>query len=309
MDAIDRLRARLPYTGEAPFGSCFQQGAANVLDAMGLADAELAIGAAWGMSWQEGPRLSGGRRWAESVETICGLHVRRLRSDSWELAQERERELLEARLPVIAGVDSFGIPSPHQGRTHLVHAVIVLAGDAGGMTVCDPMNGPHPARMEMALYSELRAATCVERYEMIVCEGEVRSQLDPVAAVTTLALDAARHAEGDRAALAGFAEWVEENGADGLDVADVGAERMYAAKLLGAAAKESERLAPHAKALGSLTRRWYLLHTLVLESREGRSLSAGRVTRLLDDLMRREEDAREALLSTVELEVYGGSLR
>lgn len=309
MDAIERLRTHLPYTGEAPFGSCFQQGAANVLDAMGLSGAELAIGTAWGTSWPGGVKLHGSGRWAGSLEALCGLRVNRLYSESWEVARDRERELLAARLPVIAGVDSFGIFSPHQGRTHLVHAVVVLDDGGDGVTVCDPMNSPRPSRMEMASYAELRAAPCVERYEMFVCEGELTRQFNPFGAATTLALDAARNAERDRASLREFTGWVEENGAGGIDVADVGAERLYAAKLLGAVANEDGRFARHAKALGSLARRWYLLHTLVLECREGRPLSSGRVTSLLGDLGRREADAREALLLSMEDEVLAGGLQ
>jgi hypothetical protein len=304
MDTIDRLRTRLPYTGETPFGSCFQQGAANVLDAIGLEGADLAIGSAWGMSWRGGGKLSGGGRWIDSVGAICGLRVLRLHSHSWRVARERERELLAAGLPVIAGVDSFGILSPHQGRTHLVHAVIVLESDASGVTFCDPMNHPRPVRMEVAPYGELRAAACVERFELLVCEGRLTSQLDPVAAASTLALDAERNADQDRAAMAAFADWVEENGAEDLDVAEVGAERLYAAKLLGAAADADDRFAPHARALGSLARRWYLLHTLSLESRAGRALSVNRVVRLLDDLGRREADARVALLCAVADDIF-----
>lgn len=299
MDARTILRTHLPYTGEAPFGSCFQQGAANVLEALGLVDAELAIGTAWGASWQGGAKLGGSNRWVEGLRAISGLRVNRLRSDSWEVARDRERELLDARLPVIAGVDSFGIPSPHRGQTHLVHAVIVLDSDPGGVTFCDPMNRPCPARMSIAPYARLRAADCVERYEMLVCEGRPTRQLDPLRGARMLARDAARNMGRDSAAIAGFADWVELHGSGEIDVAEVGAERLYAAKLLGAAARRDSHFSSHAKTLASLARRWYLLHTLVLESRDGRSLSASRVTGMLRDLGRREADTREALASTI----------
>lgn len=305
MDAIDRLRMHLPYAGEAPFGSCFQQGIANVLGAMGLADAEQALGASWAISWHGGSRIGSDGGWIENVEAICGVRVRRISSSSWELARATELELLAARRPPVVGVDSFGIPSPHQGRTHLIHAVIAVDGDDRGVTVCDPMNNPDPTRIGLGPYAELRGATCVDRYEMLVCEGEVRNQLDPLAAVRTLTLDAVRSRDDDETALAGFSAWIAENGATGLDVADVGAERLYAAKLLSAAAVADDRFASHAKALGSLARRWYLLHTLALESDEaGRPLAADRATRLLEDLGRREVEARAALLSALESELY-----
>jgi len=304
-DAIARLWRGLSHTGEAPFGSCFQQGAANVLDAFGV-DAELAIGSACGTDWAGGPRLRGGGRWMEGLEDSCGLRVRRLHADSWEAAWEIEQETLAAGLPLVAGIDSFGIPSPHQGRTHLVHAVIVLGTGASEVTVCDPMNEPAPTAMERSRYARLRAASCVDRFEMIVCDGEPSDRLSPAVAVEELVLDLARHTESDRAALAGFVEWVEESGAADLDVAEVGAERLYAARMLGIAAAVDGRLGPHAKAFGSLSRRWYLLHMLLLESREGRQLAPDRLASLLRNLAAREEECREELLSVLGAEVCGG---
>jgi hypothetical protein len=302
-DAIAQLRRGLSHTGEAPFGSGFQQAAANVIDAFGV-DAELAIGSACGTSW-DGHRLRGGGRWMDGLEESCGLRVRRLHADSWPAAEEAEREILAAGLPLIAGIDSFGIPSPHQGPTHLVHAVIVLEAGAGEVTVCDPMNEPAPTYMDRLRYARFRAADCVDRFEMIVCDGEPTDRLRPATAVEGLVLDLARHTESDRAALVGFIEWVEESGATDLDVAEVGAERLYAARMLRTAAAVDGRLGPHAKAFGSLSRRWYLLHMLLLESAEGRRVAPDRLAGLLRSLAAREDECREDLLSMLGAEVLG----
>jgi hypothetical protein len=304
-DAVAHLRRGLSHTGEAPFGSCFQQAAANVIDAFGV-DAESAIGSTCGISWDGGHKLRGGGRWMETLEASCGLRVRRLHADSWPAAEEAEREILAAGLPLVAGIDSFGIPSPHRGVTHLVHAVIVLEARADEVTVCDPMNEPAPTLMDRPRYARLRAADCVERFEMIVCEGEPGDGLRPAAALEELVLDLARHTESDRAALAGFVEWVEESGAVALDVAEVGAERLYAARLLGTAAGIDGRLGPHAKAFGSLSRRWYLLHMLMLEAAEGRRLAPDRLAGMLRNLAAREDECREGLLSMLGVEACGG---
>jgi hypothetical protein len=293
---IEDLRTGLRHVGEAPYGSCFQQAAINVLDALGLKEAELGPGLAWGFARSApGSRLAGSGRWIANLEAECGLRIEDCHADSWAEAEELERAQMKAGLPIIAGVDSFGIPSPQRGRTHLVHAVIVLAISSAEVTYCDPMNSPLPTRIATQDYVALRRSACVERHQMLLCSGVVTRQLDPLAAAAALAADASGHAGSDAAVLDEFSLAAESADPGGLDVAEVAAERLYAAKVLTAAAPAEPAYAAVAAALTALARRWYLLHTLALEARTGRALSRARVAKLLTDLAGRESSARESL--------------
>jgi hypothetical protein len=298
MTTTASLRAHLPYTGEAPFGSCFQQGVANVLEAMGLERAELAIGTTWGVSWQGGATLRGSGRWVDAIAALYSMSVRWIYADSWPAARAVEEDLLARGLPVVAGVDSFGIPSPHRGKSHLVHAVIVLDANSDGVLSCDPMNRPRPVQFEVDRYAELRGADCVDRFQMLTCEGEPKCQIDLLTAVGALACDAVRNSKGDEATLADFARWVEEHGAD-IDVSEVGAERLYAARLLSVAAERDDRFRGHARALGSLARRWYLLHTLMHEPGTKGRIEPIRVGWMISQLAQRDLTVRSDLYSTV----------
>jgi hypothetical protein len=305
---IERLHCDLTFVGEAPYGSCFQQAAINVLDAVGLLHAEIAPGLTWGFSWEQGShKLRGGGRWDRALSSLCGVTLRRLRARSWAEAQYLERQQLESGMPVIAGVDSFGIKSPHQGSNHLVHAVIVVSHDPAGVFFCDPMNQPRPTGIGLADYSALRAADCVDRYEMIVCEGTLVEQLDSTSALLALIGDGTANVDDDCTALAAYSRWVAEEDPRELDVADVAAERMYVAKMLSWMSESDGAITASAKTLASLSRRWYLLHTLILEAREGATLKRTRVLRMLNDLREREASARAALRAAVAEPIYEGS--
>lgn len=297
---IDVLLADgLAFTGESPFGSCFQQAVANVMHILGLKGAQWSPGLAWGFSWNgTTPKLGSSGRWLSRLQSVSGVRIRRVQEERWQEARIQEKELLATGTPLVAGVDSFHIPSPHQHSRHLVHAVIVVRCDEGEVAFCDPMNEPSPVSVSDSEWERLRRGTCVDQHEMVAFDGYPVDCIDAQSVAATLAADVDDCRQSDAGLLEAFTASIAANRAGDMDVADVGAERLYAGNLLAAAAQQDAALAPHARTLSALARRWYLLHTLALES--GGQLSGRRVLGLLADLAEREADARAAFLAHVE---------
>ncbi|MDX3099605.1 phosphopantetheine-binding protein [Nonomuraea angiospora] len=284
-DTLASLRAGLTYTGDAQFGSCVQQAACNVLEAQGLVGAANLIGLSWGFTYKAGAdRLRGADRWLPAVARLSGLDVSRSRFESTETAFEAEQTALKDGAPVVAAVDSFDITSPYQGRTHLMHALILVEWGAEDVTVQDPMNRPRPTRMALETYRRTRASAVVPDFDMIVFRGSVERPYSAVDGLVTLHEDALSHRESGLADLDLFILATEEDQVR-PDVADVAAERMYAHHLMATAAQGRPELAPLAAGMDVLARRWYFAHTIGIADGVP---SSRRMAKILRDLRERE---------------------
>lgn len=276
------------HRGTTPFGSCFHQAIANVLEAQGLSEAPERIGLSWGFGWDgESAKLRSGDRWLAETSALHGLALERRRPLSWSAASAAEAAVLRRGVPVVVGVDSFEIESPYRGREHLVHALVVLERDGAGATVVDAMNRPEPFRLDATRYERARRASCVDRHVMYVSWDGPASPASDRAALASVGagLERTRHDLGALDAYVAALPAFERS----ADVADVAAERLQLARLLGRAARSLPGLVASARAVASLSRRWYLAHTLVREARHHAPLRRGRLVSVLTDLRGREE--------------------
>ncbi|WP_424888963.1 phosphopantetheine-binding protein [Streptomyces sp. XH2] len=293
---LARLRAGLSYTGTTEYGSCIQQATTNVLEAQGLRGAADLIGTSWGFGYQAGDvRLRAGERWLPAAARLSGLDITRLRPGSAEAASDLEQAALADGVPAVVAVDSYDIPSPYQGTTHLMHALILVGADADTVTVLDPMNRPEPARMNRAAYRHSRGSAVVAGYDLIVSRGSVDRPVSAVDAVGELYADAVARHEADLDEFDRFIRDVEA-GRVAPDVADVAAERTYAHRLLAAAGRERPELKTSAAAMDTLARRWYFAHTIAMEGGAGAS---GRMPKILRALREREIQVLDEFADTV----------
>ncbi|MGW3411379.1 phosphopantetheine-binding protein [Streptomyces sp. NPDC000888] len=293
---LARLCAGLSYSGTTEYGSCIQQATTNVLEAQGLRGAADLIGTSWGFGYQAGDvRLRAGERWLPAAARLSGLDVTRVRPGSAEAAFDLEQAALADGAPVVVAVDSYDIPSPYQGTTHLMHALILVGADADMVTVLDPMNRPEPARMSRAAYRRSRGSAVVAGYDLIVSRGSVDRPVSAVDAVGELYADAVARHEADLDEFDRFVRDVEA-GQVAPDVADVAAERTYAHRVLAAASRERPELKASATAMDALARRWYFAHTVAMEGGAGVSR---RMPKILRALRERELQVLDGFAETV----------
>ncbi|WP_369366454.1 phosphopantetheine-binding protein [Streptomyces sp. CG4] len=295
--ALEQLRTGLSYTGTAQFGSCVQQATCNVLTAQGLAEASDRIGVSWGFGYgPDADRLRCGERWLAGVARLSGLNIQRQRFNSATAAFTAEQTVLESGAPVVVAVDSFDIASPYLGRTHLMHALIVVEWGSESVTVLDPMNEPRPSFLSLDTYRRTRASAVARNFELIAFEGTVKHAYSAVEALAELHTDALTHREAGLADLDAFIRAVE-SGQAVPDVADVAAERTYAQKVIAAAARELPGLEPLTANADALARRWYFAHTVGMEAG---GQAPQRMAKILRDLREREIRLLDELASTVE---------
>ncbi|WP_406349227.1 phosphopantetheine-binding protein [Streptomyces sp. NBC_00144] len=294
---LEQLRAGLAYTGTAQFGSCIQQATCNVLTAQGLEQAPDRIGVSWGFNYGPGAdRLRSGERWLAGIARLSALHIQRQRFDSATAAFAAEQSALDGGSPVVVAVDSFDITSPHLGRTHLMHALILVEWGPESVTVLDPMNEPRPSLLSLDTYRRTRASAVARNFELIAFEGTLADGYSAIEALAALNTDALTHRETGLADLEVFIRAVE-SGQAVPDVADVAAERTYAQKVIAAAARELPGLESLAAKTDALARRWYFAHTMGMEAG---GQPTQRMAKVLRDLRERETRLLDELASTVD---------
>ncbi|MFE3498553.1 hypothetical protein ACFXPX_03350 [Kitasatospora sp. NPDC059146] len=284
------------FTGLALYGSCYQQCVANLLDWQGVPAAEEAVGMSWGFSRPGGAALDGSGRWLAAAGAGYGLDVADLRFADPEQAGAYERESLAAGVPVAAAVDAFHLPSPFEGKQHITHCVIAVAADADGVVVVDPMNNPEPVRYRPVDWARLRSGPSAQDSRLLLVRSGPTRRPGPVALARQLGEQLRAHDEQDAAALA---DHLAADATGAPDVSGVAAERMYLARFLAALARPLPELRPVAEGLAALERRWYLAHTIALESG---GVPPQRQLRLVRDLGERDQEQRRAaaeLLSAI----------
>ncbi|WP_405725223.1 BtrH N-terminal domain-containing protein [Streptomyces sp. NBC_01537] len=286
------------YTGETPFGSCYQQSVANLLEWQGLGDAADAIGMSWGFSWTSGDFLEGSGRWLESVRTVHGTDLEDLRFPLAGAALEFERESVASGHPVAAAVDSYFLPSPFENQRHITHCVLVIGADSTGVQVVDPMNNVSPAFYGFDDWVRMRSASCAQESRTFLVRSKPDRVPGPLRLARALADDLRAGKERDEAALSAYLTACDEGIVTGTpDVSGVAAERLYLALFLKALAQRLPGLRPAVEAVSSLERRWYLAHTLAIEPG---GVSRARHIRLIRDLGQRELEQRRRTLALLE---------
>ncbi|MZF89099.1 BtrH N-terminal domain-containing protein [Streptomyces sp. SID5643] len=286
------------YTGEAPFGSCYQQSVANLLAWRGLADAADSIGIGWGFSWESGEFLEGSGRWLSAIRTVYATDLEDLRFGTADDALEFERESIATGHPLAAAVDSYFIPSPFQKHHHITHCVLVTGADAAGVQVVDPMNNPTPTWYGTEDWIEMRSAPCAQRARTFRVRSGPDGRPGPLRLAHALADDLRGGQDSDPATLAAYLTACEEGAVAGTpDVSGVAAERLYLARFLKALAAHLPALHPVAEAVSALERRWYLAHTLAIEPG---GFPRERHLRLIRDLGERELEQRQRAIALLE---------
>nr|WP_240981422.1 MULTISPECIES: BtrH N-terminal domain-containing protein [unclassified Streptomyces] len=280
-------------TGTAPFGSCYQQAAANLAAWKGLGDAAETLCTTWGFSWDGGPVLDGSGRWSAAAAAVHRMDLADRTYDSWAAAEDAERASLAGGHPVAAAVDAFHLPSPYEGREHLAHCVLLLAHDGDRVWISDPMNRPEPTAYPAGAWRRMRSAEAAGSYRTLLLTSGPRHRATALELATAVREDARAHRSADRAAFEGYLaarEAEAAEGAEALDVGGVAAERLYLGglfKRLAGHPGAGEEAAAVAEGFTSLSRRWYLLHTLSRES-GGSATGRARLLRMLADLGDRE---------------------
>ncbi|MFC9732632.1 BtrH N-terminal domain-containing protein [Streptomyces roseolus] len=280
-------------TGTAPFGSCYQQAAANLASWKGLGHAAETLCTTWGFSWDGGPVLDGSGRWSAAAAAVHRMDLADRTYDSWDAAEDAERASLDAGHPVAAAVDAFHLPSPYEGREHIAHCVLLLAHDGDRVWISDPMNRPEATAYPAEAWRRMRSAEAAGSHRTLLLTSGPRHRPTAPELATAVREDARTHRSADRAAFEGYLAAREAEAAEGaevLDVSGVAAERLYLGQLfrhLAGGAPSVEEAVAVAEGFTSLSRRWYLLHTLSRES-GGSATGRTRLLRMLADLGDRE---------------------
>ncbi|MFG2985981.1 hypothetical protein ACGFYQ_32840 [Streptomyces sp. NPDC048258] len=277
-------------TGTAPFGSCYQQCAANLASWKRLGHAAETLCTSWGFSWGGGPVLDGSERWSAAAAAVHHMDLADRTFDSWDAAERAERESLAGEHPVAAAVDAFHLPSSYEGKEHIAHCVLLLAHDGDRVWISDPMNRPEPTAYSAEEWRRMRSAEVAGSFRTLLLTSGPRHRATALELATAVREDALTHRSADRAAFEGYLAACEAGTAGVLDVSGVAAERLYLGKLfkhLAADARTGEEAAVVAEGFTSLSRRWYLLHTLSRESGGGATGHA-RLLRMLAELGDRE---------------------
>lgn len=278
------------YTGTAPYGSCYQQCVAGLLDWKGIPDAAEALGLTWGYSWSGGECLDGSGRWLAGAAAVHGVRVADRRFPDVEAALACERESISAGHPVAAAVDAYHLPSEYHHTRHITHCVLVVGADADGVTVVDPMNRPAPVRYRSADWVRMRAAPHAQDSRTFLVRSGPERTPGPAALARALGADLRDHAERDERTFAAYLDACADGTVAGApDISGVAAERLYLGRMLGALSAKLPELVPVAQAVTGLERRWYLAHTLAIEPG---GVSRDRHLRLIRGLGEREREQR-----------------
>jgi hypothetical protein len=284
--------ARRPiYSGSAPFGSCHLQCVANLLAWQQVADAAAALCPTWGFSWPGGRALHGSDRWVAAAQALHRIDISERHFPNFAAAHAAERESTAMGYPVAATVDAWYLPSPYQRNEHIAHCVIVTNSSAGDVWIIDPMNRPEPTRYSLREWEEMRSAACTGNLRSIFLTSGPRRRPTGTELVRFLGGDIRTHQSQDHQQCAAFLAPGGRTGSGPLDVSEVAAERLYLAKLVKRAARDAPGLACVADRLVSLSRRWYLAHSLGREA-AGQDEVLERQVRLLRELADREATAR-----------------
>lgn len=293
--------SRPPYTGEAPLESCHLQGIANILESQNLYDAKRKLGLSWGFEWDgAGGQLQNGRRWISLANAAYGLDIERHAFESWSAASALERKLTYDGTPFVAAVDAFYVPSPHFQRRHFPHTLIVTAARQDQVVLVDPMNLPEPTRYSRHTYELMRTHDCVWGYHLYRSargpgptgiEEEHANILNALAENLVVWPHSLKALDAYLAAMASSDE--------SIDVAHPAAERLYLTGLLGLLAERDELFHGCASACASLTKRWYFVHTLSMQSSATGRSQRPRLLRLLAELRERELAMAEKLGAAV----------
>ncbi|MBC2877344.1 MULTISPECIES: BtrH N-terminal domain-containing protein [Streptomyces] len=276
------------HTGTTPFGTCYQQCVANLAAWYGLPDAEDVLVTTWGFGWDGGSVLRDGDRWVTAAARLYGLPLRERRFGSYEELRALEKAELAAGRPLAAAVDAYWLPSEYEGVEHLAHCVLLTGRDADGVTIVDPMNRPEPVRYPEERWRTLRSADAADGFRTFLLSGGPTRKPSAHDLARAVSEDRRTHHERDTAALAAYIEACDAAEAGTLDVSGAAAERHFLGRLLRHLADELPQLEPVAVEAASLTRRWYLVHTLSRES-GGSPEGRRRLVRMLRDLQGREE--------------------
>jgi hypothetical protein len=289
----------VPYSGEAPFGSCHLQCVANMLAWQGVSSAEACLCPTWGFSWPGGMVLEGSGRWTNAIRSVYGIELEERYFDSFSEARAAEEESVKQGYPVASIVDAWHVPSPFKGIEHIAHCVIVVASAAGHIWIVDPMNCPKPVRYTLADWENMRSAACTSGHRTFLVTSDPRRRADSADLVRWLRSDIQVNHAGDCRQLDAFLAFCHDNHPGPPDVSEVAAERLYLARLLKRAARSIPGLAGLADELLSLARRWYLSHSLARESADNPRQLARQI-RLLNGLASRDRIAAEQARALLE---------
>ncbi|WP_223770762.1 BtrH N-terminal domain-containing protein [Streptomyces huiliensis] len=276
------------HTGSTPYGTCYQQCVANLAAWYGLPDAEDVLVTTWGFGWDGGTVLRGSDRWVAAAARLYGLPLQERRFGSYEELRALEGAELTAGSPLAAAVDAYWLPSEYEGVEHLAHCVLLTGRDADGVTLVDPMNRPEPVRYPEERWRTLRSADAADGFRTFLLSGGPTRKPTAQELVRAVSEDRQAHHEQDTAALAAYIEACDTAEAGTLDVSGAAAERHFLSKLFHHVALDVPELVPVAAEAASLTRRWYLVHTLSRES-GGSPEGRRRLVRMLRDLQGREQ--------------------
>lgn len=286
---IGALAGGLSLRGETPFGTCFLQATADVLDRRGVEESVHRLGPSWGFRWHSLPRLSGGDRWISATSALTGIALDTYHPATWRESRELEKELLDAGHDLVTAVDSYDIPSGYHQVEHITHAVVVREIADDHAVVIDVMNHPQPRRMDIADYARSRMSDVAHGFA-IGCGGPATAAASPGEVASLVEDEVARHRD-ELAVLHEYVGFVSES--DGrIDVADVAGERLAFGQLLAGFVDTHDWAEEGARIVGALARRWYLVHTMAREmTNSGTTGNSGRLSRLLEQLHQRESDA------------------
>ena len=290
------------YSGFQPLASCHFQGMANILAAQGVRDAETCLGMSWGFSRRPGTAaLAGANRWMALINRTHGLRIVRSAFTNWQEADRHERALAARGLPFVAEVDSFDLPSEYFHLNHVPHTVIVLSRNRSGTFVLDPMNGTPVTRYDPSMWQEMRSHPCVDSCHLYASPQPPSQHPESTAMLSAFRDDHARHWASDREVLANFLADMDASDLQ-VDVCRVGAERLQTSRFLDGRGGEIRSFADD---FLSLSRRWYLVHTLAEQSDHRDTRQRARLLRLLRELSEREESVSGRIMR--ELERFGPS--
>jgi hypothetical protein len=290
------------HIGFQPLAACHWQCVANILEAQGLARADRKVCPSWGFSWDGRTAvLRRGDRWIETLNVTHGLDLRRADFETWGEAEAAELSIAERGLAFVAEIDAFEVRSEYAGRTHVAHTVVVLDRRPDTVTILDTMNHAKPVVIPGEHYRRMRTHPCVEGHHLYVSWQRPRWEATPKDIAANFARSLRRHWAGDLAQLDAYRAWLDEND-EMADVARVGGERLYLAGLFAFLGEDDEAFEDVVPSFLSLSRRWYLAHSIAISAvpvPSGRSRRA-RVRRLLTDLRAREAELHERIWPLLE---------
>lgn len=284
----------LKYTGEAPYGSCYQQCLANLLAWRGLPGAESVLTLSWGaQAYPDTGRLAGSPRFLQAANRTHDVGLTAHRFADFVAAFDAESAALGDG-PVAAAVDAFYLRSPYEGIEHLAHCVLLVSANPNGVVIIDPMNQPIPVAYSVDQWRDMRSGSAAENFLLFTARSRTPAKATAADVLSAWAADVRENA-ADLDEIALYAKVIAESGLL-ADVSGLAAERMYLTKLARYLTATYPELEPIAAGFASLTRRWYLVHTLARES--GRT--DARVVRMVRDLIDREKQQLDLTLTTLE---------